>query len=135
MHPLCPAPSKCGWRRLMQCAGWAATTRTSRRKTVAAPAKVRGPVATRKRPQPEPNAPPPAGGGTPMDAVEAEGRTVNEATEQALSQLGLRRDQVDIEVLTEGRPRLLGFLGEQARVRVTPRPAPVPVAPPPVAAY
>jgi spoIIIJ-associated protein len=65
-----------------------------------------------------------------VDGVEAEGRTVNEATEKALEELGLRRDEVDVEVLSEGRPRLLGFRGEPARVRVTPRPAPV--APPPV---
>jgi spoIIIJ-associated protein len=66
-----------------------------------------------------------------VDGVEAEGRTVNEATDNALEELGLRRDQVDIEVLTEGRPRLLGFRGEPARVRVTPRPEPVapPVSP------
>lgn len=64
-----------------------------------------------------------------MDGVEAEGRTVSEATDKALEELGLRRDQVDVEVLSEGRPRLLGFRGEPARVRVTPRPAPV-VAPP-----
>ena len=57
-----------------------------------------------------------------MENVEAEGRTVNEATEKALKELGLRRDQVDVEVLTEGRPRLLGFRGEPARVRVTPKP-------------
>ena len=64
-----------------------------------------------------------------MDGVEAEGRTVGEATDKALEELGLRRDQVDVEVLSEGRPRLLGFRGESARVRVTPRPEPV-VAPP-----
>jgi spoIIIJ-associated protein len=64
-----------------------------------------------------------------VDGVEAEGRTVSEATDKALEELGLRRDQVDVEVLSEGRPRLLGFRGEPARVRVTPRPAPV-AAPP-----
>ncbi|HEY7465341.1 MAG TPA: RNA-binding cell elongation regulator Jag/EloR [Dehalococcoidia bacterium] len=64
-----------------------------------------------------------------MDGVEAEGRTVSEATDKALEELGLRREQVDVEVLSEGRPRLLGFRGEPARVRVTPRPAPA-VAPP-----
>jgi len=69
-----------------------------------------------------------------VDAVEAEGRTVNEATEKALESLGLRRDQVDVEVISEGRPRLLGFRGEPAKVRVTPLPAPVPaVVRPPVA--
>ena len=66
-----------------------------------------------------------------MDGVEAEGRTVNEATDKALEELGLMRAEVDVEVLTEGRPRLLGFRGEPARVRVTPKPAPVapPVSP------
>jgi len=66
-----------------------------------------------------------------VDGVEAEGRTVNEATEKALEELGLTRAGVDVEVLTEGRPRLLGFRGEPARVRVTPKPAPVapPVSP------
>jgi spoIIIJ-associated protein len=57
-----------------------------------------------------------------VEGVEAEGRTANEATEKALQELGLRRDQVDVEVLSEGKPRLLGFRGEPARVRVTPRP-------------
>lgn len=62
-----------------------------------------------------------------MDGVEAEGRTVNEAIASALEELGLQRDQVSIEVLTEGRPRLLGFRGEPARVRVEPLPtAPAP---------
>ena len=32
-----------------------------------------------------------------MEGVEAEGRTVNEATENALQQLGLRREQVNVE--------------------------------------
>src|SRR5437762_3068285 len=75
---------------------------------------------------------PSAAGGTPMEDVEAEGRTVNEATEKALALLNLRRDEVVITVLTEGRPRLLGFGGEPARVRVGPKPAPEPrVMPPP----
>jgi len=63
-----------------------------------------------------------------VDGVEAEGRTVNEATDKALEELGLSRSEVDVEVLSEGRARVLGFGGEPARVRVTPKP--VPVAPP-----
>jgi spoIIIJ-associated protein len=63
-----------------------------------------------------------AEGGTPVESVETEGRTVNEATEKALKELGLGREQVDVEVLSEGKPRLLGFRGEPARVKVTPRP-------------
>ncbi len=64
-----------------------------------------------------------------MESVEAEGRSVSEATQKALTELGLTRDQVEIEVLSEGRPRLLGFGGEPARVKATPRAAaPVPAA-------
>src|SRR5688500_15332443 len=59
-------------------------------------------------------------GGIRMDGVEAEGRTVSEATDRALTLLNLRADQVSVEVLSQGRPRLLGFGGEPARVRVTP---------------
>jgi len=69
---------------------------------------------------------------TVAEGVEAEGRTVNEATEKALEELGLRREQVQVEVLSEGRPRLLGFRGEPARVRVSalpPPPAPVAASP------
>ena len=55
-----------------------------------------------------------------MEDVEAEGRTVGEATEKALSLLNLKREEVDVTVLSEGRPRLLGFGGEPARVRVHP---------------
>jgi spoIIIJ-associated protein len=55
-----------------------------------------------------------------VEGVEAEGRTVSEATDKALELLGLGRADVEVEVLSEGRPRLLGFGGEPARVRVTP---------------
>jgi spoIIIJ-associated protein len=65
-----------------------------------------------------------------VDGVEAEGRTVSEATNSALEELGLTLAEVDVEVLTEGRPRLLGFRGEPARVRVTPKPKPEPAASP-----
>jgi spoIIIJ-associated protein len=57
-----------------------------------------------------------------VDGVEAEGRTVSEATERGLALLGLTREEAVVEVLSEGRPRLLGFGGEPARVRVTPIP-------------
>jgi spoIIIJ-associated protein len=55
-----------------------------------------------------------------VEDVEAEGRTVGEATEKALSLLNLKREDVEVTVLSEGRPRLLGFGGEPARVRVHP---------------
>lgn len=55
-----------------------------------------------------------------MEGVEANGKTVEEATENALAQLGLDRSQVDVEVLSEGRSGILGIGGESARVLVRP---------------
>jgi spoIIIJ-associated protein len=55
-----------------------------------------------------------------MKELEISAKTVEEATHQALEQLGLRRDQVDIEVISEGKSGgLLGIGAEAARVRVT----------------
>jgi spoIIIJ-associated protein len=55
-----------------------------------------------------------------MKELEISARSVEEATHQALEQLGLRRDQVDIEVISEGKSGgLLGIGAEDARVRVT----------------
>ena len=50
--------------------------------------------------------------------VEATGKTVDEAVENALTELGLERHEVSIEVLAQGRAGLFGIGGEQARVRV-----------------
>lgn len=55
-----------------------------------------------------------------MDGVEASGRTVEEAIDRALSQLGLDRSQVEVEVLSEGRGGILGLRAGQARVFVRP---------------
>jgi spoIIIJ-associated protein len=53
--------------------------------------------------------------------IEVSARTVDDAVAQALSQLGLEREDVEVEVLHAGSPgRLLGFGAEPARVRVTP---------------
>lgn len=49
-----------------------------------------------------------------MESVEATGRTVDEAIENALDELGLERDDVTIEVLAQAGQ------GRPARVRVTP---------------
>ncbi len=57
-----------------------------------------------------------------MESIEKSARTVEEATENALSELGLNRSEVNIEVLSEGKVGLWGFGGEDARVKVTPLP-------------
>ncbi|MSQ30377.1 MAG: protein jag [Dehalococcoidia bacterium] len=54
-----------------------------------------------------------------MRIAETSGRTVDEAVGKALAQLGLRRDQVEIDVVTEGKAGRFGFGSEDAIVRVT----------------
>ncbi len=54
-----------------------------------------------------------------MESVEVSAKNVDEAIDIALEELGLKRQQVDIEILTPGRSGLLGIGGEPARVRVT----------------
>lgn len=62
---------------------------------------------------------------TPADkSVEIHGRSVETAIENGLAELGLRRDQVDIEVLHPGSRGVLGIGAEDAIVRLTPRPQP-----------
>ncbi len=54
--------------------------------------------------------------------------SVEDAIEGGLSELGLSRDMVDVEILDEGSRGLLGIGGRQARVRLTlksPKPASV----------
>jgi spoIIIJ-associated protein len=54
---------------------------------------------------------------SPIRGDEFTGRTVEEAIERGLRELGRRRDQVDIEVLDKGKPaNMLGLGGEDARV-------------------
>jgi spoIIIJ-associated protein len=55
--------------------------------------------------------------------AEASARTVDAAVTAAAAQLGLRSDQVDVEVLEEPVPSTFGYIGTPARVRVTPRTA------------
>jgi len=49
-------------------------------------------------------------------------KTVEEATELGLAALGLKRSQVEIEIISRGSRGLLGFGAEDARVRITPIP-------------
>ena len=55
-----------------------------------------------------------------MKSIEAEGRTSQEAIKIALEKLGVSRDQVKVEVLSEEHKGLFGMKGSRlARVRVT----------------
>ena len=54
-----------------------------------------------------------------MESVEVSAKSVDEAIDIALEELGLKRQQVEIEILTAGKSGLLGIGGEPARVRVT----------------
>ena len=60
-----------------------------------------------------------------MAHAEASARTVESAVAAAAAELGLRPDQVEVEVIEEAVPSTFGVIGSPARVRVTPRePAP-----------
>jgi len=54
-----------------------------------------------------------------METREVTGRSVEEAIEIALDQLGVERDQVEVDVISPGKGGILGFGAEPARVRVT----------------
>ena len=51
--------------------------------------------------------------------TEVTARTVEEAIEIALEQLGADRDQVEVDVMSQGKGGILGFGAEPARIRVT----------------
>lgn len=60
-----------------------------------------------------------------MEALEMTGRTVEEAIEKALKQLGVEREDVEIVVVDEGRAGILGLGSQPALVRVQLRSADV----------
>jgi len=55
-------------------------------------------------------------------SVEASGNTIEEAIEKALAQLGVSREEAEIQILSQGGRRLLGLGTQEARVRVTMHP-------------
>jgi spoIIIJ-associated protein len=59
------------------------------------------------------------------DHAEASAKTVEAAAAAAAAQLGLRADQVDVEVLEEPVASTFGVIGSPARVRVAARATPV----------
>ncbi len=56
-----------------------------------------------------------------MESLEISGKTVEEAIQTALKQLGVTEDHVEITILKRGKPGLLGLGAEEARVLVQPR--------------
>ncbi|UCH42722.1 MAG: protein jag [Dehalococcoidales bacterium] len=55
-----------------------------------------------------------------MESLEVSARTVEEAIQLALDQLGVDREEVEVSVVKEGKPGILGLGADQAVVRVTP---------------
>jgi spoIIIJ-associated protein len=78
-----------------------------------------------------------------MDYVEVEGDTIDQAIQNALTRLGVERDKITIDILSEGKKGILGFGAQKARVRavlrkpaIEPKPSELPrlseaAAPPP----
>ncbi|HSJ26659.1 MAG TPA: Jag N-terminal domain-containing protein, partial [Acidimicrobiia bacterium] len=57
-----------------------------------------------------------------MEYVEVRGKTVEVAVEAALAELGIERDQAEIEVIQEPERGFLGMGGKDAVIRVKARP-------------
>ena len=55
-----------------------------------------------------------------MESLEISAKTVEEAIQRALEQLGVSREEVEVTVVKEGRPGILGLGSEEAVVRVKP---------------
>lgn len=56
-----------------------------------------------------------------MESLEISGKTLKEAVQTALKQLGMTEEQVEITVLKRGKPGILGLGAEEARVLVKPK--------------
>ena len=54
-----------------------------------------------------------------MSYIEVTGKTEEEAVRKALTQLGLERDDVSLEILERAKSGFLGIGGSPARIRVT----------------
>ncbi len=55
-----------------------------------------------------------------MEGIEILAATVEQAIEKAEAQLGLSRDQFEVEVVREGKSGILGVGGKEALIKVTP---------------
>jgi len=61
-----------------------------------------------------------------MDFVETEGDTIDAAIENALKLLGVEREKITVEIVSEGRKGILGFGAQKAKIRAELRKSAVP---------
>jgi spoIIIJ-associated protein len=54
-----------------------------------------------------------------MEYLETEGETIDAAIEKAVSALGVERDKITVDILSQGRKGILGFGGQKARIRAS----------------
>jgi len=67
-----------------------------------------------------------------MKSVETEGKTIEEAISRACEELGVSREELDINVLANGSTGFLGLVGARnARIRATLKESPKTPAPEP----
>lgn len=55
------------------------------------------------------------------ESLDVSAKTIDEAIELGLAQLGLTREQVDVEIIKEGKRGVFGIGSEDAQIRLTPR--------------
>lgn len=55
------------------------------------------------------------------ESLDVSAKTIDEALELGLAQLGLTREQVNVEILKEGKRGVFGIGSEDAQIRLTPR--------------
>jgi spoIIIJ-associated protein len=54
-----------------------------------------------------------------MDTIETEAETIDQAIEKALKALGVARDRITVDILSEGKRGILGFGAQKARIRAS----------------
>ncbi len=54
-----------------------------------------------------------------MDFVETEGDNIDAAIENALKALGVGREKITVDIISEGRKGILGFGAQKAKVRAS----------------
>ncbi len=55
------------------------------------------------------------------NSIQVQAKTIEDAIELGLAQLGLNQDQVEIDIISEGKRGVFGLGAEEATVRLTPR--------------